>query len=626
MIPYSLSNPWLSSIHHDGSDLYISNLYPRLGEKVRLRLRVSVAAPIRHVYLRTFPDGEQAIHAMTRSSVEPPVVWWEIDLMIHEPVVQYRFILAADDGIWHYSAAGPAAHDPLDAFDFRLLADYEPPAWVHEAVFYQIFPDRFANGDPSNDPRPEQFEYRGDRPRTYPWGSEPSPGQHISLVFYGGDLQGITQRLDYISSLGVNALYLTPVFTAYSNHKYDVIDYDHVDPHFGGDAALVALRQALDERRMRYILDIVPNHCGYWHPWFQTAYHDPTSLEAGFFTFNPHPEGYLSWLGVWTLPKLNYQSQELRRRIYAGDQSVFRRWLRPPFTADGWRVDVANMLARQGASQMGVEIAQGIRRAVKETNLQAYLIGENFFDATPQLQGDQWDGVMNYMGLAKPLRHWLRGYQQGAHGLTHPITGTQPYPTAALETLWRERLAVIPWAVALQQYNLLNSHDTPRIRTQVDGNDALHRLAAIVLVTYPGVPDFYYGDEIGLLDLPHLGPRGCLPWDSNQWDHSLLDFHRRLIALRRRSGVLQRGGFQMLAVEPDAFAYQRASRQGRILVLAQRSEQPRPARPLPVAHGGIADGMRFVEYFTGQEAVVQDGSLLLPELPQGGSLWEQVSG
>jgi alpha-glucosidase len=616
---------WLPSIHHDGSDLFVSNLYPRLGEKVRLRLRVSANAPVRHVYLRTFPDGEQAITSMSRLAVEPPVVWWETELQIKEPVVQYRFILAADDGIWHYSAAGPSAHDPLDAFDFRLLSDYEPPAWVHEAVFYQIFPDRFANGDPSNDPHPDEFEYRGDRPRTYPWESEPSPGQHFSLAFYGGDLQGIRQRLDYIESLGVNALYLTPVFTAYSNHKYDVIDYEHVDPHFGGDEALAALRRALDERRMRYVLDIVPNHCGYWHPWFQTAYRNPASQEAEFFTFDPHPEGYLSWLGVWTLPKLNYQSRELRQRIYAGEGSVFRRWLRPPFSADGWRVDVANMLARQGASQLNVEISQGIRRAVKETNPQAYLIGENFFDATPQLQGDQWDGVMNYMGLAKPLLHWLRGYQQGAQGLTHPIDGPVPYPTAALEALWRERRAVLPWAVVLQQYNLLNSHDTPRIRSEVHGNDALHRLAAVILATYPGVPDFYYGDEIGMLDLPHLGPRGCMVWDESRWNHPLLDFHRRLIALRRSSGVLQRGGFQMLAVEADAFIYQRHSRQGRILVVAQRSHQPRPAGSLPVSHGGIANGTRFVEYFTGQEARVENGGLLLPELPQGASLWEQIN-
>jgi alpha-glucosidase len=620
------SPSWHASIHHDGSDLYVSNPYPRLGEKVRLRLRVDAKAPIRQAYLRTFPDGEQAIVAMTRVTDEPPAAWWEAELAIVEPVVQYRFILASDEGVWHYSANGPSAHDPLDAFDFRLLADYQPPAWVHEAVFYQIFPDRFANGDPANDPQPGEYEFRGNRPQTYPWGSPPPAGQHVSLAFYGGDLQGIRQRLDYIESLGINALYLTPVFKAYSNHKYDVIDYEHVDPHFGGDEALSDLRRALDERGMRYILDIVPNHCGYWHPWFQAACQDPAAPEAEFFTFDSHPDGYLSWLGVWTLPKLNYQSQELRRRIYQGEGAVFRRWLQPPFSADGWRVDVANMLARQGASQLNIEIARGIRRAVKDTNSQAYLIGENFFDATNQLQGDQWDGVMNYMGLATPLLRWLRGYQQGAHGLSHPIIDPQTYPTAALEALWRERRAVLPWAVALQQYNLLNSHDTPRIRSEVRGNDALHRLATIVLATYPGVPDFYYGDEVGMVDLPHLGPRGCMVWEEERWDRPLLEFHRRLIGLRRRSSVLQQGGFQMLAVEPDAFAYQRHSRQGRMIVIAQRAPLPRPAGLLPVAHGGIPDGARFVEVFTGQEAVVQNGSLSLPGLPQGGSLWEQVGG
>ena len=282
-----------------------------------------------------------------------------------------------------YAGAGPSAHVPLDVFDFRVLAGYQPPAWVFESVFYQIFPDRFANGNPDANPRPEEYEYRGFRPRTFPWGQPPDSSQPFPIVFYGGDLPGIQQRLDYLQDLGVNALYLTPIFESFSNHKYDVANYDHIDRHFGGDQALVELRQALDARGMRYILDIVPNHAGYWHEWFQAARADPGAPEAEFFTFNRHPDDYASWLGVWSLPKLNYRSLELRQRIYAGAEGVFRRWLRTPFRADGWRVDVANMLARQGPAQMGVEIAQGIRQAVKETNPQAYLIGENFFDASP---------------------------------------------------------------------------------------------------------------------------------------------------------------------------------------------------------------------------------------------------
>jgi alpha-glucosidase len=440
-------------------------------------------------------------------------------------------------------------------------------------------------------------------------------------VFYGGDLTGINQSLDYLQELGVNALYLNPVFTAYSNHKYDVADYENVDPHFGGNQALLALRRSLDERGMRYMLDIVPNHCGFWHPWFQAARQDASAPEAEFFTFMQHPEEYASWLGVWSLPKLNYRSQELRRRIYAGPQAVFRRWLQPPYAADGWRVDVANMLARQGPTQMGAEIARGIRQAVKETQPQAYLLGENFFDASAQLQGDQWDGVMNYRGLAFPLLDWLRGFKRWAHGMGEAICSPQPWPTQALATMLQERLAAIPWCVALQQYNLLDSHDTPRLRSELGDNDALQRLAAIVQFSFPGVPGLYYGDEIGMLDTPGLDSRGCMIWDRQRWNLDLFAFYQRLIALRRASPILQHGGFQILAVEEDLLAYQREAAAGRILVIAQRNLTPRPAAPLAVAHGAIPDGAAFTEYFSGCRSVVSNGRLPLPDLPQGGSLW-----
>ncbi len=623
MTPFPLP-AWLQTVHHDGSAHYVSELYPRLGDVVRIRLRVGLDAPLKRPYLRIFPDGEQAFIALEHSHSDTVSHWWQADLPINQPLVHYRFILEAEDGVWFYTAAGPTVQLPLDNTDFRILADYDPPGWLETAVFYQIFPDRFHNGNPAIDPYPEEFEFQGRRPQTYPWGQAASNGQPFPIVFYGGDLPGIIQKLDYLQELGVNAIYLNPIFTAYSNHKYDVIDYAHVDPHLGGDEALIALRQALDERGMRYLLDIVPNHCGHWHPWFKTAQADANAPEADFFTFINHPDEYHSWLGVWTLPKLDYRSQELRRRIYKNDDAVFRRWLRPPFAADGWRVDVANMLGRQGATQIGDKIAQGIRRAVKATRPDAYLMGENFFDASAQLQGGQWDGVMNYSGLTLPLWHWLRGFDQGAHGINWHIQSAQPWPTAALAATWQQHLAAIPWAIALQQYNLLDSHDVPRIRSTVKGNDALHRLAAIVQFTFPGIPGLYYGDEIGMMDEEGFQSRGCMVWDEEGWNQDLLAFYKRLIVLRKETAVLQTGGFQIVSVEPDTIIYQRANGKGRILVIAHRGEQPRLTGPLPIAHGGIPDGARFVEVFTGQELVVIDGRLPLPNHPQGATLWEMV--
>ena len=614
---------WLVSIHHDGSEKYVSSLHPRLGDTVRLRLRMAHNASVNRVILRTFPDGEQAFGIMQQTTMQAPAQWWEIDLPIAEPLTHYRFIIDAADGLWHYTAAGPSRYVPLDATDFRILADYQPPAWLESAVFYQIFPDRFANGDPTNDPQPDDYEYRGQSPKTYPWEAPPDKEQFFPLVFYGGDLAGINSRLDYLADLGINALYLNPLFHALSNHKYDVADYERVDSHFGGNEALGSLRQALSARGMRYILDIVPNHCGYWHPWFQTALTNPEAPETGFFTFNRHPDDYTTWLGVWVLPKLNYRSHELRHRIYQGTEAVFRSWLRPPYSADGWRVDVANMLGRQGATQIGLEISRGIRQAVKETRPDAYLMGENFFDATAQLQGDQWDGIMNYGGFTQPLWYWLSRFTQGAHGFNEIMSGPQ-WPSEAVVGMWQSRMAAVPWAIALQQYNILDSHDTPRIRTLIGENDALHRLAVALLLTFPGVPGLYYGDEIGMTDVPDLGARGCMVWDESRQDRSLHDYYKRLIHFRRNSTALQRGGFQVLLVEPDTIAYQRESIEGRVIVVAHRAEAPRPAGGLPVAHAGVTNGTRFVDLISDAEFIVRDGALPLPPLPQGASILQEA--
>jgi alpha-glucosidase len=201
------------------------------------------------------------------------------------------------------------------------------------------------------------------------------------------------------------------------------------------------------------------------------------------------------------------------------------------------------------------------------------------------------------------------------------IAAPGPSPTAALETAWRLRRAAVPWQVTLCQYNALDSHDVPRIRTTVGGNDALHRLAAAVQFTSPGLPAIYYGDEVGMQDDPALRERGCMEWDEARWDHGLFAFYQELIRLRRGTPALLEGGYQALAVEEDTLVYQREGAEGRVIVVAHRGAIPRPAGPLPVAHGGLEDGVELVERFSGVRAVVADGVLPLPEQPQGASVW-----
>jgi alpha-glucosidase len=620
----TLPPAWLRCALHFPTRDYLSNPYPALGETITIRLRAPESAPIEQVVLRTFPNGEQQLTTLQPEHEEEGWRWWSAKLAVLENRVPYRFAIQTKEAVWWLNAAGVSQSLPFELFDFKLLADTPPIPWLQQAVFYQIFPDRFANGDPNNDPQQEALPYQNWHRQTFPWG-QPAPHEPGLLPFYGGDLPGILQHIDYLEQLGVNSLYLNPIFTAFTNHRYDVCDYFHVDPVVGGDEALVDLAQALHERGMRYILDIVPNHCGIGHPWFQKARQDPSSQEAQYFFIDHAAERYESWLGFGSLPKLNYRAPELCKLMFAGEQSAFRYWLRPPFEADGWRVDAGNMLARQNDQQLGHTIIPQIRQSVKQTKPEAYLMAENFFEAISQLQGDQWDGVMNYFGFYNPLFFWLKPFSQNAVGWKGKLTAEQPWPTEIVLKAWGENLAAIPWAIALQQFNIIDSHDVPRALTALGGDKQLLRLAAVVQFTFPGVPCLYYGDEIGLENAESFGSRNCFPWDESTWDQDLLNFYRQLIALRKRSPVLAEGAFQVLYGNEDMLLYQRVLGDEHILVSANRSHKTLLPQTLHLPQAALPTSAIYEGFFSGAKAHSQGSKLEIPEIPPGAEIWLQQS-
>jgi alpha-glucosidase len=602
---------WEASIHHDGSPRYVQ-FGGRVGDTARLRLRIAADAPVSGVFVRTCPDGEQHFMPMRDLGVQGVCRWWEGELPIRMLRTNYRFLLRADDGVYWYSAGGVTRYYPTDANDFVLLANYHAPTWVRDAVFYQIFPDRFADGDPGNNVRDGEYLYHGRPVVARHWHELPQRATG-SIEFYGGDLQGIAQRLDYLTDLGVSALYLNPIFRAPSNHKYDVEDYTYIDPHLGGEAGLLTLRQALDERAMRLVLDIVPNHCGVTHPWFVAAQADRHAPTAEFFTFRRHPDEYECWLGVKTLPKLNYRSVRLREVMYAGHDAIMRHWLRPPYRIDGWRIDVANMLGRLGPDNLGHKIGRGIRRAVKAEQPDAYLLGEHFFDGTPHLQGEELDATMNYQGFTFPVWRWLAGFEFNPQ---RPEADPRPIATETMAAQWTVFRAAIPWQIATQQFNLLGSHDTPRLRTIVGDDLARVRVAMTLLFTYPGVPCIYYGDEIGLAGGGDPDCRRTMPWDETQWDHDLRAFVRRLAHLRRSAPALRWGGFQQLYAQGETIVFQREAPEERLIVVARRGDDG--LRAVPVRHGGLADGTRLRDLLTDVETVVTGGMLDISRLPAVG--------
>ena len=330
----------------------------------------------------------------------------------------------------------------------------------------------------------------------------------------------------------------------------------------------MSLRRATLARDIRVILDIAPNHTGAEHPWFVAAQADPSAPTAGFYTFRSRPDDYESWLGVKSLPKLDYRDAGLREAMYAGQGAILRRWLEPPFSADGWRIDVANMLGRQGPVQLGPEVARGMRAAVKDANPDAYLMGEHFYDATDALNGDQWDGVMNYAGFTNPVLEWLSVVEHRSAGFGTVVAGGARTTDEMVASLDAFR-AAIPWAVARCQYDLLGSHDTPRVRSVV-GDPGRLRAAFGLLFGYVGVPGFLYGDEVGLQGEEGNASRLAMPWNEEAWDLDHLEFTRALVRFRARSRALQAGGFQVLETGADSLAFLRDTDDEQVIVIVVR--------------------------------------------------------
>src|SRR5690606_15669200 len=381
--------------HHDGSPLYVSTAQPGLGESVRLRLRVPHAfGALRTVRVRSNPDREPSYAAADIVHEAPDAVWWQAEVAVENPVHGYRWLLEDGDGAtWWLSSRGLATTETRDVDDFRLVTHPAPPAWGSEAVMYQVFPDRFA--------RSAAADVRETPAWALPAGWDDPvihEGPGTGTQFYGGDLDAVRDHLDHLVALGVNLLYLTPVFPARSNHRYDAESFDHVDPLLGGDAALVRLVEAAHARGIRVIGDLTSNHSGDAHEWFRAAHGNPGAPESAFYLWlDAAQNDYVSWLGHRSLPKFNWNSQELRTRFIEGPDSVVARFLKPPFSLDGWRIDVANMTGRYRDEDLNGEVRRAIRRTMIEVNPDTLLVGESTNDASfSDFEGDAWHGAMTY--------------------------------------------------------------------------------------------------------------------------------------------------------------------------------------------------------------------------------------
>ncbi|MEK3884682.1 glycoside hydrolase family 13 protein [Paenibacillus sp. PL2-23] len=390
-------------------------------------------------------------------------------------------------------------------FDFPFLNPvdvFEPPAWVKDAVFYQIFPERFANGDPSLDPEGVEA-----------WGGKPTPSN-----FFGGDLQGVIDHLDHISELGINAIYFTPLFEATTNHKYDTQDYMKVDPQFGTNEKLKELVDECHKRGIRVLLDAVFNHSGRtFAPFVDAQQNGQDSRYADWFYVREWPLQVIDGVPTYEtfafeplMPKLNTEHPEVKDYLF----EVARYWIQE-IGIDGWRLDVANEVDHQ--------FWREFRQIVKAVNPEAYILGEIWHDSMMWLQGDQFDAVMNYP-FTNAVLDFFAYSSIDAASFARAI-GTQ--------------LAAYPRQVTEAAFNLLDSHDTPRLLTLCGDEVQKLKLAVLFQLTYPGTPCIYYGDEVGLNGGGDPDCRKCMVWEPEGQNHELLRFYKDTIALRHRHEALR---------------------------------------------------------------------------------------
>ena len=592
----------LDTPHHDGSELYVPEPPAELGDEITVLLRVAREAPVEDVAVRYVRDQDPLVVAAEVDHETESHTWWRASFPVWNPATPYRWLLSGGSfGYAWLNGAGLQPFDVPDGDDFVATPEPGGPEWHLRSVVYQVFPDRFASAGLDIDP-PEWAIPRS-------WDELPTGrGPETPYEWYGGDLVGLGQRLDYIAELGANVLYLTPFFPAGSTHRYDASSFDKVDPLLGGDEALVALTRAAAERGIRVIGDLTTNHVGSGHDWFASALAgaDP---ERGFFFFDRSlPTGYECWYGVPSLPKLNYASGELRSRMYEGERSAVRRWLEPPFALDGWRIDVANMTGRLHDVDLLPEIASGVRAAATRARPDALVVAEHAHDARADLQPGRWYGTMNYRGFTRPVWQWLRGDElpAGVSGFFElPVEVPRASGEAAVETMARFR-AGVPWHSQVHSWLLLDSHDTARFRT-VAGSRERQLVGVGLQMTSPGVPMVFAGAELGLEGAWGEDARRTMPWGRpGMWDNEVLETYRRLIALRRSSGTLAHGGMRYAHVSSDAVAYLRESTEETLLCLAARADHPE-IRLRRTALGGAG-----LETVIGEDSRTEGDEVVLP--------------
>jgi len=590
---------WLNSAYTDGTKYFVSNPLPKKGEEIEISFRILENAPVTNVFLRSKQNGVEILDEMAKDYVKNGLQYYKKTVTPYEDVLHYHIYIVTDECVYFLTQRGITPYIPSETYDFRILTDYQQPTWVKGSVFYQIFPDRFYNGNPDNDVQPGEYTFNG-KPtqRIENWDSKPRPyPETFCLDFYGGDLEGVKAKIPYLKKLGITAIYLNPIFIAATVHKYDCLDYFTVDPHFGGDEALAALTEALHNQGMKLILDVSINHTGIAHRWFNRdatffpknigAYNNPDAPERDYYFFDENNK-YKAWFDVETLPTLNFTSKALRQKLYLDADSMAKKWLKPPYNIDGWRFDVADTMARNNEIQLHHEVWPELRKSIKDENPEAYILGEDWTDCEEFLRGSAWDAPMNYFGCARPLREFAG--EADLFLARNPPLRDKPYKPTAKHVAERIRnhLCKLPTVIQQNQFNLLGSHDVSRLHNNPKVDPRHIKGAVIMMFCLPGVPNIYYGDEAGI-DGTVETVEGCrypMPWSRNFEADETFGFYSTLCMLKTKKDALIDGGFCILHEEDYVFAVARFTADSLMVAIFSTDDKARELR-IPLDHYGL---------------------------------------
>lgn len=595
---------------------------PHTGDQVVLRLRAAKDDSLEPYVVH---NGKKML--MRRADQDDCFDYYEAVTPPLSGPYMYHYEIHGEEDVIIYNRLG-VAEAAEEGQDFCLYPDFDVPEWARGAVMYQIYTDRFRNGDPTNDVLDREFLYLEDRVacRRKHWSELPDALDVYN--FYGGDLQGVWDKLDYLQSLGVEVIYFNPLFVSPSNHKYDTQDYDHIDPHFGvivrdggqvlpvgaqtnagatryvqrtvakenleaSDDFFAGLVEEIHRRGMKVIMDGVFNHCGSFHKWMDRegfyhgqegyapgAYQNPESPYHGYFHFEEDEE-YESWWDHDTLPKLNYEdSEELCEEILR----VAAKWVSPPYNVDGWRLDVAADLGHTEAYNH--EFWHRFRERVKAANPEAIILAEHYGDVMPWLNGREWDTVMNYDAFMEPLTWFLTGMEKHSDEYRDGLYGNGQ---AFFDTM-RIKMSRFPYASLHSAMNELDNHDHSRFLTRTNrvvgrlntkGSEAagygvsqgIYKEAAVVQMTWPGAPTIYYGDEIGMVGWTDPDSRRPFLWGRENWE--LVEFHRYMIRIHKEHVALRKGSMIPLKADYQMIAYGRFMGRDKVVVVLNNMSRQR---------------------------------------------------